>query len=1640
MPDRSQRVGRYELVTRIGQGGMGVVYLAQDPLLQRKVAIKLLGLESSDLRERFSREARAVGSLNHPNIVHIYDVGEDDGRSFIAMEYVAGETLADIVNRKAPLPLARKLEITLDLCAGLLHAHRMGIVHRDVKPANVMLDDGGAVKILDFGLARVLDVGAAGLTRHSQMVGTPHYMAPEQIQGGAIDKRTDVYGVGLVLYELLAYVKAYPGDTPYSVILRVINEEPEPLERLCPGLDPSLIGIVKRASEKIPARRYDDLTRMIADLNRMRERLPPLATDDTVVMPSQPRTASDHSNSGNLPAMVPDASPVPLVSRTPARFTREEFLRRRGAAIVQLLARAKAHFERGEFDAVLEQCQTALLHDPDDPRIEELIRDAERAIEARNVSARLAEAERLFDYGDLTAADLALDDVLSLRNGDAAALDLQRRLRQQRRDQEQVAERAHRVGEALQYARSSLHAGHFESALRAATQALAHDAGNVDALAIRDGARSSIEARNLRFENERLEAADRSAERLDAIIDRALGALDRGDVQTASELLSEADAIDGAVSSVRLAELARSIAGARAAAEAAAERRRQVDRLRGQIETALAAGDFHTCATNLETALAIAPADSKLLRLSTALQIAIEERRTRDEQQRSVDAAIVEAQALAARGAFDDALGLLDGLPTGTADQIAPAAATIREMKAEGERKRAAAAAERARAGERHESFRQHLLRAERALAAQDLETAAAALDAAAQIDGRSVAVNALRQDLARASEMLQRRAREDQRAADVIRTARDRFERGEHQAALTSLERFAPIHVLVNATLDELRNRRAALKRQEIAAAQEQARAQRTTVADALVRATDLAERGELERALRELDALPTTHDDPDLSVMRADLVAQLESRDAVSADRESRIQRCLNEASALARAERADDAIRLLEQFVPPDARVEQALDTLRGTYARRHAAPRIPTLQWLDQMLSTRRWVAALSAACLVLAVSLLAAAYFHQSRTTAPDPIGIAQQLWARDRPREALAALRSKGSESPAAAELARRILQQQTERAKQIADKARDSGAGDTAAYRQADAAAQRAAGLTRAGKWPEAFDAWNDAVISYQASWDQAPALTRAAALIQTNPRGSLDLLLQVPAPQRTSAKYVDTARILAQKTEEQARNANTRAKRWAAGRAEFKAAEKQLADAQRVRTPIDAARGLLDAAERFDTVAVQAVSERAREQFASGRSQAAIDTLRAGTAAFPTHPDLARQIKQFRREAEQRAETARVDAAQNRQADTTTAWRAAGDAAHRATQIAENDVAAIELWSAAERNYREAARAASPSDIPASNMAALWTSGKRTDALAQADRVPSDPAVQRLVTDWQQQAQGVAAQSKAAALQAGATDEWPSAFREARTLEQRASGERGVAATRDWLDAADGFNRAKGSAQAARTALDDARTLWERQQRAEALDALHKGNESFPGYPGFQQFSRDVARTAENEAQAAEAAAQQRRAQTSPEYGQAASAMAGARAAVAAHNFEDAARGFLTAIQAFKGAQPEPTPTKTPSIETDASIRKALDDYKRAYESLDTGAMAAIFPSARSREVETRRRACKTVEVTFTNVRIHQPANNEVFVEVQSTYTCTPSAGKRQPPQSMGEYLFFAQRQTGDWYVTRTGHDDNR
>jgi eukaryotic-like serine/threonine-protein kinase len=266
-------IGRYQVRRLHGRGGMGEVFLAHDPVLDREVAVKLISgdLESTRSQERLVREARAAGRLKHPNIVTIFDAGEHDGRPFIAMEFVRGETLGSLIRRQAPLSLSRRLELIEGACAGLAHAHRAGVVHFDIKPDNLMLDESGTVKVLDFGIARVLQSGPL-VTR--QLGGTLRYMSPEQIDNQPLDHRSDVFSLGCALFEMITFVPAFVGST--KDIVSQISGGPMPAPRdVLPGLEPRLDGIVLKAMALDRTQRYSTLDELGAELAAVRKRLAP---------------------------------------------------------------------------------------------------------------------------------------------------------------------------------------------------------------------------------------------------------------------------------------------------------------------------------------------------------------------------------------------------------------------------------------------------------------------------------------------------------------------------------------------------------------------------------------------------------------------------------------------------------------------------------------------------------------------------------------------------------------------------------------------------------------------------------------------------------------------------------------------------------------------------------------------------------------------------------------------------------------------------------------------------------------------------------------------------------------------------------------------------------------------------------------------------------------------------------------------------------------------------------------------------------------------------------------------------------------------------------------------------------------------
>jgi tetratricopeptide (TPR) repeat protein/predicted Ser/Thr protein kinase len=505
-------IGRYVVRAFIARGGMGTVYLAWDPHLEREVAIKLLReADNEDLRLRFTREARSAANLRHRNIVTIFDVGEHEQRPFIAMEYVQGQTLSQLIASDAPMSTVRKLQLIEDLCEGLYYAHSRGVVHRDIKPANLMVDGDNVLKILDFGIARAM--ADAGMTQAGFLVGTLNYMSPEQVAGKALDGRSDMFAVGAVLYELLERKQAFPGNLESGLLNKILYQEPFNFENVYAGIDPAISAIIRRSLEKDPAKRFIDLRMMAAEVASVRHRF------DTAA-----RAAADTDTT------VVGVDVAPTLMR-PARREpdREELTRRRVMHIEDRLAAARRALEACDYDAVVGSCEEALLIDPDEPRVGELLRRAKEGRDQAQADEWVREAQSRLRGGDLTSASNFVREALALVPGSAAAIDLARVIGEARVERDRRRQRAEATAAALDRARVALDRRDFGDAIAGCEEALVSDPGNADALDIRRRAEVGISER----EREALDAKAR------ATADEARRMFDDGRHADALALLEE---------------------------------------------------------------------------------------------------------------------------------------------------------------------------------------------------------------------------------------------------------------------------------------------------------------------------------------------------------------------------------------------------------------------------------------------------------------------------------------------------------------------------------------------------------------------------------------------------------------------------------------------------------------------------------------------------------------------------------------------------------------------------------------------------------------------------------------------------------------------------------------------------------------------------------------------------------------------------------------------------------------------------------------------------------------------------------------------------------------------------------------------
>lgn len=332
LPLTPTKLGRYEIVDEIGKGAMGIVYLARDPLIGRLVALKTFRIgysvkdqEMEQFRIRFMREAQSAGILAHPNIVTIHDVVEasDEGLAFIAMEYVRGTNLKLMLQGDPPLAFPAVLDIISQVGEALDYAHANRVVHRDVKPANILINQEGRVKITDFGIARL---DSSNLTQEGQLLGTPNYMAPEQIQGKEVDHRADLFSLGVVLYEMLTRHKPFQGENLTVVSHRIVYDQFTPLREYARDLPPGVDRILNRALEKDPGRRYQKAREMVDDLRQVAGTSTARADDLNETMALPPMTAP-------LPVPAPGAPAAPAAPAPAAKGSFLDRLKGRPAAL-----------------------------------------------------------------------------------------------------------------------------------------------------------------------------------------------------------------------------------------------------------------------------------------------------------------------------------------------------------------------------------------------------------------------------------------------------------------------------------------------------------------------------------------------------------------------------------------------------------------------------------------------------------------------------------------------------------------------------------------------------------------------------------------------------------------------------------------------------------------------------------------------------------------------------------------------------------------------------------------------------------------------------------------------------------------------------------------------------------------------------------------------------------------------------------------------------------------------------------------------------------------------------------------------------------------------------------------------------------
>jgi len=475
-PPNITRIGKYDIVDVLGRGGMGQVYRAFDRYLGREVAIKTLTENFSgdaEMLERFNREACRTGILKHPNIVTVYDLGEHEGFPYIVMEYVAGEPLDKLIQSNRPVPLAFKLKIIEQVCDALAYAHQNEIIHRDVKPANVIVQPDGVAKLLDFGIARQEKYGKEiGLTRTGNLIGTVSYMAPERLQGQHFDGRSDIFATGIMLFQLVTGHLPFTGEE-YAVVTKLLQEKHPPLSNYLHDYPPALDAILEQALAKDPHSRYATADEMAAEVHSVAEALKKTQVVEIFQQAGRLVEAQRYTQAREILLQLVKLDGQHTGARQLMAVVQQNLLLRQRADQVQrLLSQTEDAVHEQRYDEAISYCEQALKLDPSNPELSdklEAIRQKKRTSE--RIEGFLKQADAAREVGNLEAAQAIIQKALELDKNDSRVRAAYSTLIQQMED----AARRAKTRKILESARTEIGARRFAAAIQ-----LLHEAEQID--------------------------------------------------------------------------------------------------------------------------------------------------------------------------------------------------------------------------------------------------------------------------------------------------------------------------------------------------------------------------------------------------------------------------------------------------------------------------------------------------------------------------------------------------------------------------------------------------------------------------------------------------------------------------------------------------------------------------------------------------------------------------------------------------------------------------------------------------------------------------------------------------------------------------------------------------------------------------------------------------------------------------------------------------------------------------------------------------------------------------------------------------------------------------------------------------------